>query len=446
MAQGRCFGVDSLQTCYIQRVPIIPQLPGTGSRTARPRSLFLPCPERAESFFKTYRSHYSVLGREKDRLLEEQLLANYRQVIQWQPEAPYVYYAMALIYSDQMTQPDSVEYFAHKATELAPGWIIPYTHLASRYQRYRDLQKAQYFLDLAKQVDSVKAKDSQFYLTVLANHYRLKKQFDKAGNIYRKAIQIDSSQAFLYYNLGNMYNDDLQNPEKAIQLYKKAISLDSTYAEFYDYLGSTYIIVNRNLEAEVVLKKAIQLDSLLHDSYNRLGIVMVNLRRFEEAEKYYKKTLEFAKFDSERWLVYSNLGILYHTLQRWQEAANMTQKALSLMPNDGGLLAELAYAYSYSHEPKEAVDSMFKESIALDADWPDTYLYQAQYTLRSGEGSEASRSMAYEFLRIAFEKGLGEKGVVNLLDLNNRKDFEILRKEPIWKELIQKHFPEQDKK
>jgi tetratricopeptide (TPR) repeat protein len=197
-------------------------------------------------------------------------------------------------------------------------------------------------------------------------------------------------------------------------------------------------------EAAIRFKKVIELDSNYIGVYNNMGLVMLSLSRFLEAEKYFKKSIQL---DSTNWIAYSNLGLSYHILQRWQEAADMTQKALGFMPNDGGLLAELAFAYSYLPSKKEVVDSIFQKSITLDANWPDSYIYLAQYTLRKASPiSPIEEKVVNQYMEQAFARGVGKNGALSLKDLQTRKDFKILRNTDKWKQLMQKYFPDQHKK
>jgi tetratricopeptide (TPR) repeat protein len=228
------------------------------------------------------------------------------------------------------------------------------------------------------------------------------------------------------------------NHVKSEQHFKKAILLDSTNKYPYYNLGFLYDKLQRFPEAIAAYQKAIQLDSTYADAYNSLGIRYNENQQYGQAEEMYKKSVEL---DASQWWAFSNLGLVYHNLQRWEEAATMTQKAIDLMPNDGGLIAELGHAFTHIPERQSEAGPTLLKAQQMDPDWPDTYLYLAVYQIKNGQADQA-----WENIEIAFKKGLGKDGVINQQDLQIKAEFEPFRKDQRWQSLMAKYFPDQHKK
>ena len=117
--------------------------------------------------------------------------------------------------------------------------------------------------------------------------------------------------------------------EKALELFKKALELDAAMTEAYNNLGLTYTEINEEEKATEAFKKAIQLSPELAAAYNNLGYVFYRLGSYEEAIGMYNEAIGRSKDSSS---AYTNLGNAYYKLDRTEEAIDAWKKALSLDP------------------------------------------------------------------------------------------------------------------
>ncbi|MBI5935988.1 MAG: tetratricopeptide repeat protein, partial [Chloroflexi bacterium] len=125
------------------------------------------------------------------------------------------------------------------------------------------------------------------------------KRYEEAEASYRKAIELNPSDATAYSNLGNLLSDEnLKRYEEAEASYRKAIELNPSDATAYSNLGL-----------------------LLHE----------NLKRYEEAEASYRKAIELNPSDAT---AYSNLGILLRVIGREREAIPLLEKVIEIAPKD----------------------------------------------------------------------------------------------------------------
>lgn len=364
----------------------------------------------------------------------------YEKSLQLDSTYTFTYNNMGILFFNMGRYGDAEQCY-NKVINLDSTYFHAYHNLGNVYMEKGNYTKAKKQYEKALQLDST-------YVPAyggLGDVGTKRGNYEEAKAQYNKAIQLDSTFLYAYSGLGMLYHS-IGKHNQAKQFFEKALQLDSTQADIHVNFGMMYTDMKRFSEAEEQFKKAIQLDSTRADSYNNLGNIYLYYSRLEEAENLFKKSIQL---HASNWVSYSNLGIIYQNLQRWEEAASMTQKAIDLFPNDGGLYGELAYALSYIPSRDNEVTPTFEKAIKLSPDWPDTYLYWAQYLLRKldlKQESEQSKTLAYDYLQKAFEKGVGKNGVLIFQSLKDKKEFEIMRKEPIWKELMQKYFSNQHKK
>lgn len=101
----------------------------------------------------------------------------------------------------------------------------------------------------------------------LAHAKCLIKDYEGAVKVYDDLLSIDSTDATVFNNRGNL-KDELLRPEEAVKDYEKAIQLDSTYTEAY---------------------------------FNK-AIAHYNLKEYEQAKQDFLKVLDFTPTDGEAFL------------------------------------------------------------------------------------------------------------------------------------------------
>ena len=435
--------------------------------------------------------------RNPNKELGDKALAQFHQALQWQPELPQAYWLMISVYGYNLLQPDSAEVYAQKAMKLYPFWVMPYTDLAFLFsEKYKLFDRAKPYLEQAMQIDS----NSLLVLSNWGIYHMVQKEYEKAEKYYKKSIQLDSTYSYVYNNLGilyrkirrykeaekyykksiqidstnilpysnlgNVYNDTRRYEQaeeylkKAIQLdstfafpynnlgnvywdtrrydeaekcYKKVIQLDSTFALAYGNLGLVSTIVRRRYdEAEKYFKKAIQLDSTFINAYHSLGLVYADTRRYEEAEKYFKKAIQI---DSTFWMSYANMSGTYQNLQRWEESEEMVIKAIQYGPPLGSLVGMLGNVYTHMPDRLSEAKEKLDQGLALSPNSPDVHIYLAQWYLKNNQPEQA-----WEYFEKGLEKGIGSEGV-SFSGLQEEPDFEEMRKDAKWEELMKKYSP-----
>ena len=117
--------------------------------------------------------------------------------------------------------------------------------------------------------------------------------------------------------------------EKAKELFNKAIELDSTFTEAYNNLGLTYTETDEETKATEAFKKAIELNPDLSTTYNNLGYAFYRLESYSEAIEMYNEAINKSKDNSS---AYTNLGNAYYKLDKIEEALEAWEKAVEIDP------------------------------------------------------------------------------------------------------------------
>ena len=185
----------------------------------------------------------------------------------------------------------------------------------------------------------------------IENTGSLEKIFNEVISYYTKAINFSNKSDFkYYYSRGTLYALS-KKYNMAIDDLNQSIDIDNTHPEAYINRANVYLTCSQNLEedlkkAEEDLKKAEELSSeedkyLTCVLYNNLGNTYLSKGDFYNAEKYYKKSLE-----KDKNYIYAILGLANIDIYNYQysknndyymEALNKFDEAEKIEPNFHGI-------------------------------------------------------------------------------------------------------------
>lgn len=119
--------------------------------------------------------------------------------------------------------------------------------------------------------------------------------------------------------------------EKALEMFGRAIGIDGNFTEAYNNLGLTYTEMDDEEKATEAFKKAIELKPELGATYNNLGYVFYRMGSYHEAIEMYNEAIGRSSDNSSAW---TNLGNACYKLDRIEEALNAWNKALEIDPGN----------------------------------------------------------------------------------------------------------------
>ncbi|WP_391202070.1 tetratricopeptide repeat protein [Psychrobacillus sp. L4] len=140
---------------------------------------------------------------------------------------------------------------------------------------------------------------------------------ERAERFFQKAMTLDEHAATAYYSLANLYYD-AERYEEAAKLYEKAISNGIEGPDAYFMLGKSFEKTGQTKLSLPYLQRAYELDS--NDSQIKLtyAIALASFEMFKEAEPILKEILET---EAENADAHYNLGVLYAVSTPNTEAA-----------------------------------------------------------------------------------------------------------------------------
>ena len=201
-------------------------------------------------------------------------------------------------------------------------------------------------------------------LSALGNIYRSRKDFERAGEVYSRALasldKIDNSHWSLYYFRGIAYERTKQWP-KAEADFRKALELFPDQPLVLNYLGYSWVDQHMNLdEAFKMLKRAVEqrpTDGYIVDS---LGWAYYRLGRYDEAVRLLEKAVELKPADP---VINDHLGDAYWRVGRKLEATFQWNHARDLKPEPEDLPKILRKIESgLEDEPKPAAAEIEKKA------------------------------------------------------------------------------------
>jgi tetratricopeptide (TPR) repeat protein len=167
--------------------------------------------------------------------------------------------------------------------------------------------------------------DNPEFMLYLGSFYEEKEEFEKAENVLKKGLEIDSDNTSLHFRLGVVY-DKWGRKEASIEEMKTVISLDPLHANALNYLGYTYAELGENLdEAERLIKAALKQkpdDGYITDS---LGWVYYKKGHFIKALKYLEKAVNIVPDDP---IILEHLGDAYLKISDKKKALQFYRRSL----------------------------------------------------------------------------------------------------------------------
>lgn len=255
---------------------------------------------------------------------------------------------------------EAIEEFS-KAIRLNPRAVEPHANLALVYamKGETDLAIEEYKRTLNLGVIDMGQKAK--LLRNLGSLYATKKEFTLAIEEYRKALEINSSAADIYHEVGLIYYQ-LNDDEKAISNFNKAIEIHPGYAQAYNSLGILYDLNGNYDSAIAAYKKAIKNSHNYAEAYYNLGISYENKNLLDEAIQVYQEAL---KINPHYAKVYNNLGNIYYKKGEYEKAIENYRKAIIFDPTLVTAYNNLGTVYTEKKMYNEA-EEIFEKILEID--------------------------------------------------------------------------------
>jgi tetratricopeptide (TPR) repeat protein len=159
----------------------------------------------------------------------------------------------------------------------------------------------------------------------LGTCYQRTERFEKAADVYRKAIERKADTDQTHAEIGNLYVRKGQLKE-AVASMEQAAEMNLTNLQNLTNLATTYLHLGRLPETERVLKAILSQNARHAMAQNLYGILEIQRGNGNGARAHFEKAIEF---NSDLTEAYMNLGLLAQTAGQPQVAIDYYKKFLA---------------------------------------------------------------------------------------------------------------------
>ncbi len=194
---------------------------------------------------------------------------------------------------------------------------------------------------------------------------------------FNQAISANPNYLEAYLALGQMYNHELNQPDKAIAAYQKAIEVGGNDARNYEDLGRAFLEIGEYAQAAKALERSVSLNPNVPEAQHALAQAYLEQGRYEQARE--RERAAQARFAGDIYLP-AQIGIAesFRRQGRFDEAIAAFNTVLDTDPNSAEAYVGLGRTAADQRDWQAAI-GYYNRAIALDptAAAPHFWLGQA---------------------------------------------------------------------
>ncbi|WP_277584507.1 tetratricopeptide repeat protein [Psychrobacillus antarcticus] len=196
--------------------------------------------------------------------------------------------------------------------------------------------------------------------------------YEKAVELFTKAIEENPEEAIGYINFGNLLSS-MNEDERAEKFFQKAITLDGGAATAFYSLANLYYNADRFEEAAKLYEKAIAGGIEGADAYYMLGKSLEKEGHTMLSLPYLQRAYELATDDIQVKLSY---GIALASVEMFEQAEPVFKEIVELDAKNADAHYNLGVLYAVSTSDTEAALSHLKEAFTLQPSYDQArYVY-----------------------------------------------------------------------
>jgi tetratricopeptide (TPR) repeat protein len=225
--------------------------------------------------------------------------------------------------------------------------------------------------------------DSAMFLADLAAIFRTQGRIDKAIEVCRKVLNLNSRDGDTWYRLGCFLKDS-DDMDESIVAFREAIKLRPGFVAAHLNLGVALKEIGDLEAAEAAYRHAIEIDPYAASVYYNHGILLHEKGEYAAAENAFKDALRLEPRDID---AQYNLGLVIFDQGRAGEAVEAYEAVLEQAPLHADLRNNLGLAYQDLGELGRAI-GCFEQAIAIDPVHGEAYFNRAIIQLLRGQLGE----------------------------------------------------------
>jgi serine/threonine protein kinase/Tfp pilus assembly protein PilF len=318
---------------------------------------------------------------------DKEAIERYQEALRLDPMSPIIAANLSLEYRN-MGHYDRAKEILDKAISLNPESSTPYIQYAWLLIDRGDPQKAVEMAEKAFSLDSTSLFSIQqvVYICLYAKHY------DRAIEILEGMMAREPAFQRPGHALLGITYQRMKEYEKALEHHRKAIDIDPLDVDSYWDLGDTYYYFKEWQKAADAYKKIIELEPEEGDALQMLGCVLGILGRSEEEWECYRRAAELMPVHS------IELGVWHLNYGDYEKAVSGLIKAEKDSPNYANNRFYLFTAQFLSGDFKGAERSL--------SEWLSRIDYKGREALRAQAFPDGSvnKSSVIRYVRLILER------------------------------------------
>ena len=159
------------------------------------------------------------------------------------------------------------------------------------------------FVVLTMASHSLKAQSNEVMILYNAAYVHQKAyRPNEAMRCLRLAMRLDSTFIPAYNLMGYIYEDAYVRYDSALMTYRKLLDIDSTYAKAYVNIGHIFFLQKKYDEAMQCNEKAVAIDSTYGDAYFNIGWIYNIRGNLEKSIEYIFRAAQYGSREAKEFL------------------------------------------------------------------------------------------------------------------------------------------------
>ena len=301
--------------------------------------------------------HYYLgrIGLETKRL--DFAIGHLEQAIAIRPTFEPAHVALASAYEAQENSAKAIEVYRRYLEEVSPGNKEIRQRLVKLYLRQQAYADALRLLEKSLS-ENPHDLDAQLRSSLI---YGELKEYPKAIALLKQILAVQPGEVKVRDYLGLVYEES-KDYEKALETYKTNVRLQPTYYDGRMHLGFLLYRLKRYPEAIPHLVEAVKLNPKKDEAHLLLGLTYLQSERYQEALLAFREGIRHNPSSPD---LYFNLGTAYDKLDQFDEVVNAMETALRLDPEHADALNYLGYSYAERGIRVEEALALTQRAVSL---------------------------------------------------------------------------------
>jgi tetratricopeptide (TPR) repeat protein len=282
---------------------------------------------------------YYYLGRiEIEAKQFDRAIRHLDQAIQINPHFEPAYMALAALYETQQDRPGAIRVYRKYLQVINPQSKEMRHHLIRLYLQEKAYRDALGELDTLLR-DDPDDLDAQLRIGLV---YGELKEYPKAIAQLTKVLSVRPAELRVRDYLGLMY-EEVKEYDKAIEAYQANLKVQPTYTDGHLHLGFLYYRLKQSAEAIPHLVEVVKQNPKQSDAYLLLGLTYLQSEQYALASQAFEEGIRYNPANPD---LHFNLGTVYDKLNRFDDVVRTMESALKLDPKHADTLNYLGYTYA----------------------------------------------------------------------------------------------------